>query len=125
MLPVNDTSVNGTWWDSYPYSSLSVFALHPQVWRKCGECVWWVVCFKLCRIAPFFSPPYSPSTPPPTHTVPSSLPSAQYLSLRALRDEMPVEIGTEVRGGQGEGGGGVAVEGEGGMTQALGRARGW
>ena len=67
-------------------------------------------------------PPPSPLPPPPTHC---PLPSAQYLSLRALRDEMPVEIGTEVRGGQGEGGGGVAVEGEGGMTQALGRARGW
>jgi 4-alpha-glucanotransferase len=29
ILPVNDTSVTNTWWDSYPYSSLSVFALHP------------------------------------------------------------------------------------------------
>ncbi|MFC2149606.1 4-alpha-glucanotransferase [Candidatus Auribacterota bacterium] len=29
LLPVNDTSVNMTWWDSYPYSGLSVFALHP------------------------------------------------------------------------------------------------
>lgn len=29
ILPVNDTRVHGTWWDSYPYSSLSVFALHP------------------------------------------------------------------------------------------------
>ena len=29
VLPVNDTSVHGTWRDSYPYSSLSVFALHP------------------------------------------------------------------------------------------------
>lgn len=29
MLPVNDTTVHGTWWDSYPYSSISVFALHP------------------------------------------------------------------------------------------------
>lgn len=29
LLPINDTSVNGMWWDSYPYSSLSVFALHP------------------------------------------------------------------------------------------------
>ena len=101
MLPVNDTSVNGTWWDSYPYSSLSVFALHPQVWGKCGTRGGRVVCFKRCRIAPFFSPPYSPSPPTYPHTFPSSLPSAQYLSLRALRDEMPVEIGTEVRGGQG------------------------
>lgn len=24
LLPVNDTSVNMMWWDSYPYSSLSV-----------------------------------------------------------------------------------------------------
>ena len=30
LLPVNDTRVHGTWWDSYPYSSLSVFALHPM-----------------------------------------------------------------------------------------------
>ncbi|KAK3238486.1 4-alpha-glucanotransferase dpe2, partial [Cymbomonas tetramitiformis] len=29
LLPVNDTSVHKTWWDSYPYSSLSVMALHP------------------------------------------------------------------------------------------------
>ncbi|CAA6654001.1 unnamed protein product [Spirodela intermedia] len=33
LLPVNDTSVHGTWWDSYPYSSLSVFALHPLYLR--------------------------------------------------------------------------------------------
>ena len=31
VLPVNDTCVYGTWWDSYPYSTMSVFALHPQV----------------------------------------------------------------------------------------------
>lgn len=29
LLPVNDTSVKGDWRDSYPYSSLCVFALHP------------------------------------------------------------------------------------------------
>jgi 4-alpha-glucanotransferase len=29
LLPVNDTSCFLTWRDSYPYSSLSVFALHP------------------------------------------------------------------------------------------------
>ncbi|MEW5319247.1 MAG: hypothetical protein WDW38_010411 [Sanguina aurantia] len=29
LLPVNDTSVHQMWWDSYPYSSLSVHALHP------------------------------------------------------------------------------------------------
>ena len=29
VLPVNDTSATGTWRDSYPYSSMSVFALHP------------------------------------------------------------------------------------------------
>ncbi|KAF9615618.1 hypothetical protein IFM89_024714 [Coptis chinensis] len=33
LLPVNDTSVDGMWWDSYPYSSLSVFALHPLYLR--------------------------------------------------------------------------------------------
>jgi len=30
ILPINDTSVRGDWRDSYPYSSLSVFALHPM-----------------------------------------------------------------------------------------------
>ena len=30
LLPVNDTRVHSTWWDSYPYSSLSVHALHPM-----------------------------------------------------------------------------------------------
>jgi 4-alpha-glucanotransferase len=29
LLPLNDTSVTGTWRDSYPYSCLSVHALHP------------------------------------------------------------------------------------------------
>lgn len=33
LLPINDTSVNRMWWDSYPYSSLSVFALHPLYLR--------------------------------------------------------------------------------------------
>lgn len=30
ILPINDTTVNHTWTDSYPYSCISVFALHPQ-----------------------------------------------------------------------------------------------
>ncbi|KAL6052916.1 4-alpha-glucanotransferase dpe2, variant 3 [Balamuthia mandrillaris] len=29
LLPVNDTTAHGMWWDSYPYSAISVFALHP------------------------------------------------------------------------------------------------
>jgi 4-alpha-glucanotransferase len=33
LLPINDTSVNKMWWDSYPYSSLSVCALHPLYLR--------------------------------------------------------------------------------------------
>ncbi|KAH6796601.1 disproportionating enzyme 2 [Perilla frutescens var. hirtella] len=33
LLPINDTSVHLMWWDSYPYSSLSVFALHPLYLR--------------------------------------------------------------------------------------------
>lgn len=33
ILPVNDTRVHGMWWDSYPYSSVSVFALHPMYLR--------------------------------------------------------------------------------------------
>ncbi|KAL5707700.1 4-alpha-glucanotransferase [Ranunculus cassubicifolius] len=33
LLPLNDTSVHKMWWDSYPYSSLSVFALHPLYLR--------------------------------------------------------------------------------------------
>lgn len=30
LLPINDTTTDGTWRDSYPYSSVSVFALHPM-----------------------------------------------------------------------------------------------
>ena len=30
LLPINDTTSSGTWKDSYPYSCVSVFALHPQ-----------------------------------------------------------------------------------------------
>jgi len=29
LLPVNDTTLSGTWRDSYPYSAISIFALHP------------------------------------------------------------------------------------------------
>lgn len=29
LLPINDTATSGTWRDSYPYNSVSVFALHP------------------------------------------------------------------------------------------------
>ena len=30
ILPINDTTSSHTWSDSYPYSCISVFALHPQ-----------------------------------------------------------------------------------------------
>lgn len=30
LLPVNDTTMTGTWKDSYPYNANSIFALHPQ-----------------------------------------------------------------------------------------------
>ncbi|QIY91221.1 4-alpha-glucanotransferase [Chryseobacterium gallinarum] len=30
ILPVNDTTANYTWTDSYPYAAVSVYALHPQ-----------------------------------------------------------------------------------------------
>ena len=30
LLPVNDTSTNGSWGDSYPYNIVSAFALHPH-----------------------------------------------------------------------------------------------
>ncbi len=29
LLPINDTTVTGTWTDSYPYNAVSSFALHP------------------------------------------------------------------------------------------------
>ncbi|SHL71165.1 4-alpha-glucanotransferase [Chitinophaga jiangningensis] len=29
LLPVNDTTITGTWTDSYPYAAISSFALHP------------------------------------------------------------------------------------------------
>ena len=30
VLPINDTNITGTWQDSYPYNSISIYALHPQ-----------------------------------------------------------------------------------------------
>lgn len=30
LLPINDTTTTHTWTDSYPYSCISIFALHPQ-----------------------------------------------------------------------------------------------
>ena len=46
LLPINDTTTNGTWRDSYPYNCVSVFALHPiylspEEWphsRAYGQC---------------------------------------------------------------------------------------
>ena len=33
ILPINDTTMTGTWHDSYPYSANSIYALHPQYLR--------------------------------------------------------------------------------------------
>ena len=30
ILPINDSNMTGTWQDSYPYNSISIYALHPQ-----------------------------------------------------------------------------------------------
>ena len=30
ILPINDTTISHSWTDSYPYNSISVFALHPM-----------------------------------------------------------------------------------------------
>lgn len=30
VLPINDTGITHTWTDSYPYNSISIYALHPQ-----------------------------------------------------------------------------------------------
>ena len=30
VLPINDTMITHTWQDSYPYNSISIYALHPQ-----------------------------------------------------------------------------------------------
>ena len=30
LLPIYDTTINYTWTDSYPYNSISIYALHPQ-----------------------------------------------------------------------------------------------
>ena len=30
ILPVNDSTINHTWQDSYPYNAISIYALHPQ-----------------------------------------------------------------------------------------------
>ena len=30
VLPINDTNMTKTWQDSYPYNSISIYALHPQ-----------------------------------------------------------------------------------------------
>ena len=33
ILPINDTTMTGTWTDSYPYNANSIFALHPMYLR--------------------------------------------------------------------------------------------
>jgi 4-alpha-glucanotransferase len=30
ILPINDTTINNTWTDSYPYNSISIYAFHPM-----------------------------------------------------------------------------------------------
>ena len=37
ILPVNDTTANHTWHDSYPYAAISAFALHP-IYLNLEEC---------------------------------------------------------------------------------------
>lgn len=48
LLPVNDTSVTGTWRDSYPYNPLSCFALHP-LYVCCADAV--EMCRSVCTAA--------------------------------------------------------------------------
>ncbi len=36
LLPVNDTTTTSTWKDSYPYSAISIYALHP-IYLGCSE----------------------------------------------------------------------------------------
>lgn len=38
LLPINDTTTTSTWRDSYPYSAISIYALHP-VYLGCNEFV--------------------------------------------------------------------------------------
>lgn len=40
LLPINDTMANFNWMDSYPYSAVSAFALHPlyiNLWKVAGK----------------------------------------------------------------------------------------
>ena len=39
ILPINDTTINHEWTDSYPYNSISIYAFHPQYMdlRQLGE----------------------------------------------------------------------------------------
>lgn len=37
VLPINDSTSTHTWTDSYPYSCISIFALHPQ-YATCASC---------------------------------------------------------------------------------------
>jgi 4-alpha-glucanotransferase len=39
ILPINDTTITGTWTDSYPYNSISIYAFHPMYvdLRQLGE----------------------------------------------------------------------------------------
>lgn len=48
LLPVNDTSVTGTWRDSYPYNPLSCFALHP-LYVCCADAA--EMCRQVCTAA--------------------------------------------------------------------------
>ena len=103
VLPVNDTSVNKMWWDSYPYSSLSVFALHPQVRLPrvllLALLLLLLLLFLLIVISITITPSMiqlNHSVTPPVVTSAVLLTDPQYLCLRALREEMPVEIGMEV-----------------------------
>ena len=36
LLPINDTTTTHSWTDSYPYNSISIFALHPQYVDLCA-----------------------------------------------------------------------------------------
>jgi hypothetical protein len=78
LLPVNDTSVNMMWWDSYPYSSLSVRSSTSDVAR---------MTLPASQASLFIPHETSTFVELQVHAL-----HPIYMSLRALTDNMPADL---------------------------------
>lgn len=78
ILPINDTTSSHTWTDSYPYSAISVFALHP-IYLRIDEMTLALTAAQLKKVAAL-------------RTQLNALPAVDYEAVMAAKSEITQEI---------------------------------